>query len=410
MEEKNNAFIDNISKSCCLIQNIIDLDVEFIDNCQNPQLELTKHQFPSVLQKLKNQHYLSTNEYLKNKPSNYFYFHTNDYYLNYIAVSIWRDKLYKGSVIFGPFLTDIPDNVFISKVISENNLSLYENLNLQQFYRNLPIISANECLNIGNLITNLFAHTFIEGQVIFSDNNKNTNEKVNFKEEKIHLDPIIEMRYKIEKELLHAVEIGGKEEACRIKNRFFFDAAHRVPNNNLRSYKNLTFTLSALLRIAAENGGLHPVYIHSISDKFAIEIENAKKIIDLQNLENDMIIEYCDAVKSFSSKGYSAIVQKAINYINLNYINHLSLNSVAESIHINSSYLSKKFKKETNMTVTEFINRKKIEEAKFLIEQDKNLITDIAYLVGFNNHNYFCRVFKNITSLTPSQYIKEINK
>jgi YesN/AraC family two-component response regulator len=59
------------------------------------------------------------------------------------------------------------------------------------------------------------------------------------------------------------------------------------------------------------------------------------------------------------------------------------------------------------MTVTEFINSKRVQEAKFLIEQTNNSITEIALMVGYENHNYFCKVFKLLTSLTPKDYLKK---
>ena len=48
------------------------------------------------------------------------------------------------------------------------------------------------------------------------------------------------------------------------------------------------------------------------------------------------------------------------------------------------------------MTITDFINERRIEEAKFLIEQNNNSITEIALMVGYKNHNYFVR-FLNIS-------------
>jgi YesN/AraC family two-component response regulator len=83
------------------------------------------------------------------------------------------------------------------------------------------------------------------------------------------------------------------------------------------------------------------------------------------------------------------------------------LSIIAEKIDINPCHLSRQFKKETKMTITDFINERRIEEAKFLIEQNNNSITEIALMVGYENHNYFCKVFKRITSLTPMDYLKK---
>lgn len=409
MKEKSNIGMEDISKICWLVQKITGLDVEFIDETQEPQLQLINTKLPTILEHSKVQHYLSIHEHLSDKSPEYFYYHTNSVHLSYISVGIWHDKIYKGAVVVGPFLDNIPNDTFISNIIYENQLPMHARLRLQEFLKSLTNIDPDDYKNIGNLIINLCANKFIDGQVIFSDDIRtNINIKGNLKEEK-DSDNIIEMRYKIEKELLHAIEKGSKEDTIKIWGRYQFNGTYRVPNNPLRAHKNLAFTSNGMFRIAAERGGVHPVYIHSISDKFAIRIEKTTNISDLHNLQLMMVTEYCDAVKTLSSKGHSPIVQKAINHINFYFDSSICLKSIAENIHVNPSHLSKKFKKETNTTITEFINRKRIEEAKFLIGQGDNLITDIAILVGFSNHNYFCRVFKKVTSLTPTEYILKTN-
>ena len=118
-----------------------------------------------------------------------------------------------------------------------------------------------------------------------------------------------------------------------------------------------------------------------------------------------MTLQYCDLVKSFSTSKYSPVVGKCIDYIKINFYNKISLNTISNEIGISPSHLSRSFKKETNLTITEFINKVKIEEAKFLIKQNELSITDIALKVGFENHNYFCSVFKKLTSYTPKEYL-----
>ena len=103
-----------------------------------------------------------------------------------------------------------------------------------------------------------------------------------------------------------------------------------VPNNPLRAYKNLAFSFNTLLRIASERGGVSPIYIHNLSDKFAILIENISSMAQLETLQINMVSEYCDLVNKFSTAGYSKIIRKAINYINLNFENPLSLSLIAD--------------------------------------------------------------------------------
>ena len=71
-----------------------------------------------------------------------------------------------------------------------------------------------------------------------------------------------------------------------------------------------------------------------------------------------MINEYCDVVKLYSTLKFSPIVKKAVDYIQLNLEEPLTLNDIAATIHVNPSHLSRKFKEDTNMNIIEYINHK----------------------------------------------------
>jgi YesN/AraC family two-component response regulator len=180
----------------------------------------------------------------------------------------------------------------------------------------------------------------------------------------------------------------------------------RIPNDPLRSLKNISFVINTLLRKASEKGGLHPFYIHSISEKFAIQIEKSSSIRELIDLHDKMMFEYCDSVKKFSLKNYNYITRKAIEFIRLNLDKNLSLEGISSAIDANSYELSRQFNKETGQTITEYINKQRINEAIPILDNQNISITSIAHMVGFNDVNYFTKVFKQLKGITPSQYRK----
>ena len=148
--------------------------------------------------------------------------------LTIYAVGFFEKSQYKGTIIVGPFLSAIPDDGFISKVIETNHLSLVHRLQLHEYYKSLPIFDINDNKNIGALMVNLASNPFIYGNMLFSQNESldiNKKEKNDLKEEELF--SAIELRYKVEKGLLNAVEKGSKEEALKFKNSFQFAAVHR---------------------------------------------------------------------------------------------------------------------------------------------------------------------------------------
>lgn len=408
MKKKKQNIDETIYNICSVISGISKLSVEFISINQSCSFQLINSKIPELLTYPRTETLTHIHDTLKNKQTAQLLHHTDRFQLSHISVGFFKDLQYQGTVIVGPFLSAIPDDVFISKIIEKNKLSLSYRLQIQEYYNTLSIFDFNDNKNVGSLIINLVSNSFISGEIIYSqDESIDTNKKEseNLKEEE--LDSEIELRYRVEKGILNAVEKGLKEKALNFESLFHFKAVHRAPNNPLRAYKNLAFSFNTLLRVACERGGVSPVYIHSLSDKFATYIENLSTMTQLDTIGANMISEYCDLVNKYSTAGYSNIIKKAINYINLNFDDQISLNIIANSINVSSSHLSRQFKKETNMTVTEFINNKRVNEAKFLIEQNSNSITEIALIVGFENHNYFCKVFKQITSLTPKEYLRQ---
>lgn len=180
----------------------------------------------------------------------------------------------------------------------------------------------------------------------------------------------------------------------------------KKPGSPIRSSKNIGFVLNTMCRIAAERGGVHPVYLHNISERYAIMIERAKTFPQLKQLYISMAEEYCELVVSVATRQYSPIVKKATEYIYLNLGSSLLLKSIAEHVHVNPSHLSRKFKEETGMTITDFINKKRVDEARLHLRRGNLSVTEVAFLVGFNDLNYFGKVFKKFTNETPSQYAK----
>lgn len=86
----------------------------------------------------------------------------------------------------------------------------------------------------------------------------------------------------------------------------------------------------------------------------------------------------------------------------------LSLATIAQKLEITSSYLCSIFKKETDMTLTGYITEYRMEHAKRYLLEEKRKIKEIAFLTGYSDCNYFIKVFKKYTGVTPAEYRKEV--
>ena len=82
----------------------------------------------------------------------------------------------------------------------------------------------------------------------------------------------------------------------------------------------------------------------------------------------------------------------------------LSLNAQAGLLNVNSSYLSTLFKKETGTTLTEYVNKKRIRHAVFLLNTTTMQIQMVAQHCGIPDVNYFTKTFKKYIGKTPKEY------
>ena len=88
----------------------------------------------------------------------------------------------------------------------------------------------------------------------------------------------------------------------------------------------------------------------------------------------------------------------------MHYADELSLSILASNLHVTKNYLSAVFKKQLGKTVTEFIHEVRTDKAIFLLNSTKLPINDISIVCGYEDSNYFCRVFKSRYKISPRQY------
>ena len=87
---------------------------------------------------------------------------------------------------------------------------------------------------------------------------------------------------------------------------------------------------------------------------------------------------------------------------------NLKVQFIASYFDADSKYLSRRFKAETNETIKNYINRKKIEEAKRIMQSSNISLIDLAANLSFHDQSHFTKIFKEFTGETPKQYYKRI--
>ena len=215
---------------------------------------------------------------------------------------------------------------------------------------------------------------------------------------------VLEQRYQYENQLLDAVATGQTHKVRQLfanLSTFFFE--RRTPDT-LRNTKNYCIVMNTLLRKAAERGGVHPVYLDKLSSTYAVRIEQTASVDRIAPLMTEMFHGYCQLVRDHATRHYSAPVQKVVLYIDTNLSEDLHLHTLAQKVNVSAGYLSGLFKKETGQSFTDYVNRRRVAYAAHLLTDTRLQIQTIAQHCGIMDVQYFSKVFKRITGLTPKEY------
>lgn len=181
--------------------------------------------------------------------------------------------------------------------------------------------------------------------------------------------------------------------------------AGAMAQEHLRQYKNTFIVTTTLAARSAIRGGMNVEEALSTSDLLIRSCEALQDVQNIQRLQINMLLTYTEQVARLRKGIQPTPLAIAVSaWVQRHLSEPIDTEKLAQELHYSRPYLSRKFKEETGMTLTDFILTKKSEEAaRLLAYTDKSLIAVSDYL-GFSSQSHFSRVFKKYIGKTPSGY------
>lgn len=209
--------------------------------------------------------------------------------------------------------------------------------------------------------------------------------------------------HNLEAELMFYIS-NGMTEALSNMNTVNYEMP-TLANNSIRHYQNTLIILNTLSQRAAIMGGVDPEICYQLGEIYIHKIESLHSIGDISNLGPKLMMDYCTRVAQFKHpKTNHAKINKAMHYVRENCHKRLSVEEIADAVHLSKEYLSSKFKEVTGVSLPDYINQQKVSEAKqYLLFTDMSL-AEIAESLSFSSQSYFQSVFKKHTGHTPAKY------
>lgn len=207
----------------------------------------------------------------------------------------------------------------------------------------------------------------------------------------------------LEAKLIKSIHCNSKQCVINTYVQISKELDKRITNHRLRNTKNYLISLNSFLY-----GSLftNTVNMKSFQDKlkFVQDIESTHELDKLHKIGEKIVLYYLNSQSSKIKRTQNHVVNQAIKFIHLNVNKNISLEDVANYIHISKNHLSFLFSKCLNTSFSEYLNKTRIDLAKTLLMDSSLSILDIAMECGFNSQSYFCSVFKKYENITPKRY------
>jgi AraC-like DNA-binding protein len=204
---------------------------------------------------------------------------------------------------------------------------------------------------------------------------------------------------------MDAIAAGDPVELKRRLSETVQGKIGQMSRDNLRQYKYLFVAVATMVSRAAIRGGMDEEIARSLFDAYCIQMDENDDIQDIIALAYKMAFDFCDKVSIHLGKTpYSPAIKKCVTYISRHLHDEIKLTDLALTCRMSTRGISKKFRAETGMAISDFIHRKKMREACYLLKYSEYSISEIANILQYNTQSYFTKVFHDIYDTTPKQF------
>ena len=206
-----------------------------------------------------------------------------------------------------------------------------------------------------------------------------------------------------ERELLHAIAGGDKQESQRLLNEIlgfiFFSSGQDAPVIKAR-----VLELVVLLSRAALEGGADMEQIFGLNFTYLNQVNKMRSVDDIAHWLSRIMVRFTDLVFTLKDVKHAVVMKKALKYVNAHYTEEITLDDVASSVFLSPTYFSKLFSEEMGCRFTAYLNKVRIDKSKLLLKSTNIALVDIAGLVGYEDQSYFTKVFKRVSGVSPGKY------
>ena len=181
-----------------------------------------------------------------------------------------------------------------------------------------------------------------------------------------------------------------------------FGVLSENPVNNIRYH--VIVSIAMITRFCIE-GGMDLETAYGLSDMYIRKADVARTEEELRRMHLKMCVDFTQRMRKLKKETiYSKHIVQCVDYIHAHINERITTQQLASVCGLHISYLSRLFKKETGVGISEYIRSRKIEAAENMLKYSEYTFSEIANFFAFSSQSHFVKVFRESVGVTPREY------
>lgn len=328
----------------------------------------------------------------------------------HFSIALIDRNTYVGSVLAGPLLLEYPDAAALDSVIEQCKIPSGCRALFLSAMKDVLLVDPRRAYYLGELLFQLIYNIMPEESISRMQNRRRIEIQQEMIGEAIHsvkrVNNLRNMQEKQEEELVERIEEGNLEQAQVLLNDIL-GGIYFASGNDLELIKLRMSELITVLSRRIIKKGISSDEVYDIVNEFQKKSANSDDLVEISYDLGQVLRRFVEMIAATMHLDTSKIVHKGLEYIRKNYRNQITLEQTAAYAATSPAHFSKIFKAEVGTGFAAYVNKLRLEKAKELLRDSSLPLSDITQSVGYSNQQYFSRVFKTETGMTPGQYKKK---
>ena len=199
--------------------------------------------------------------------------------------------------------------------------------------------------------------------------------------------------------------IDAVQENCSRGAFENMEGAGRLSDNPVTNLKYHFVVTAAMLTRFCMEGGMAMEEAFSLSDEYIRRMDCCNNMAEIVYVHDQMALDFVCRMRALKKNAASSKqVADAIDYIYVHLMDRITINDLAAAICVSPAHLSRIFKQETGISVSEYIRQRKIDMAKNLLRFSTYDFAGIAAMLSYSSQSHFIQHFRSQVGMTPKAY------